>query len=578
MNSEPFYLTAKEFAVRGRRDFPKEESPSNALIYSSPATLSYNSPGANGFGVKRAGLVIPESIMLLVSPGCCGRNSTILSRRSGYSERMFYLEMDETDLVTGRHLEKIPEAVKEIIEVPEKRPKVVLICITCVDALLGTDLVRVCKKAEEATGVHVVPSYMYALMREGTKPPMTAIRQSIYSLVKKKPKNPHAVNLLGYFAPLYDDSEIYDLFKEAGLTKVREIGRMASFDEYLEMGEANFNLVLNPEARFAADDMMERLGMPYVEMTRFYDIRKIRRQYELLGGALGVQFKDSLYAVAATIFLDQFRKNHPQLTFAIGQSLNANPFELAAALISYGYKVERIFANASEEDLPYIRDIAAESPETRLYTSISPSMMNYEIGGHVDVTLGKDASWYYPDDPNVPFASDRQPFGYRGLVRLLSEIELALRGKSSGESSAEDDGSVSKAGDVTGRRDSAARRRGQGIDWKELEAEMKDEAEAEGKSGRQKPPEDADTAVRTEYYKKKFAAQMEEIKKLRGSAPSGNEALESGKSEGSAPSGNEALESGKSAEEGSAPSGNEASEDGAAAGDDGTDESKGDWT
>ena len=42
---EPFYLTAKEFARRGREDFPKEESPSHALIYSSPATLSYNSPG-----------------------------------------------------------------------------------------------------------------------------------------------------------------------------------------------------------------------------------------------------------------------------------------------------------------------------------------------------------------------------------------------------------------------------------------------------------------------------------------------------------------------------------------------------
>ena len=108
---EPFYLTAKEFARRGREDFPKEESPSHALIYSSPATLSYNSPGANGYGVKRAGLTIPESVMLLVAPGCCGRNSTILSRVSGYSERMFYLLMDETDLVTGRHLSKIPEAV-----------------------------------------------------------------------------------------------------------------------------------------------------------------------------------------------------------------------------------------------------------------------------------------------------------------------------------------------------------------------------------------------------------------------------------------------------------------------------------
>ena len=29
---EPFYLTAKEFARRGREDFPKEESPSHALI------------------------------------------------------------------------------------------------------------------------------------------------------------------------------------------------------------------------------------------------------------------------------------------------------------------------------------------------------------------------------------------------------------------------------------------------------------------------------------------------------------------------------------------------------------------
>ena len=52
---ESFYLTAAEFARRGRSDFPKEESPSHALIYSSPATLSYNSPGANGYGVKRAG-------------------------------------------------------------------------------------------------------------------------------------------------------------------------------------------------------------------------------------------------------------------------------------------------------------------------------------------------------------------------------------------------------------------------------------------------------------------------------------------------------------------------------------------
>ena len=38
------------------------------LIYSSPATLAFNSPGAEGFGVKRAGLAVPDSIMLIVAP------------------------------------------------------------------------------------------------------------------------------------------------------------------------------------------------------------------------------------------------------------------------------------------------------------------------------------------------------------------------------------------------------------------------------------------------------------------------------------------------------------------------------
>ena len=426
---EPFYLTAEEFARRGSEDFPKEELPSSALIYSSPATLSYNSPGANGYGVKRAGLAIPESVMLLIAPGCCGRNSTILSRVSGYSERMFYLLMDETDLVTGRHLNRIPQAVREIVEVPEVRPKVVVLCITCVDALLGTDLVRVAKKAERETGVRVVPSYMYALMREGTKPPMTAIRQSVYSLLEKRRKNPHAVNLLGQFAPYDDDCEFYALFRSVGLTKIREIGRMRTLDEYMEMGEANFNLVLNPEARYAAEDLMERLGMPYIEMGRFYDPDRIARQYSLLGGALGVRFPDAPYRENAMRALEEFADRHPGLTFAVGQSINANPFELSDMLLKYGFKVERIFANATESDLPFISRIAEKSPGTRLYTSISPTMLNYRLEGGVDVALGKDAAWYYPDACPVPFMSDVQPFGYSGLMRLLREIDGKITDK-----------------------------------------------------------------------------------------------------------------------------------------------------
>ena len=161
--SRAYYCTVKELNELGKENIPDQFKSNMHLIYSSPATLAFNSPGAEGFGVKRAGLAIPDSIMLIVAPGCCGRNTSLISSMREYDNRFFYLMMDETDIVTGRHLKKIPKAVEEICESLEKKPSVVMICITCVDALLGTDMERVCRKAEERAGLPVRPCYMYAL-------------------------------------------------------------------------------------------------------------------------------------------------------------------------------------------------------------------------------------------------------------------------------------------------------------------------------------------------------------------------------------------------------------------------------
>ena len=140
MAKEAYYCTVKELNKLGRDAIPAQLRSNTHLIYSSPATLAFNSP--------RAGLAVPDSIMLIVAPGCCGRNTSLISSMREYDNRFFYLMMDETDIVTGRHLKKIPKAVEEICNCCEKRPSVVMICITCVDALLGTDMERVCRKPD----------------------------------------------------------------------------------------------------------------------------------------------------------------------------------------------------------------------------------------------------------------------------------------------------------------------------------------------------------------------------------------------------------------------------------------------
>ena len=47
---ESVYYTAAQLAARGGGDIPKELNSSTHLIYSSPATLAFNSPGAEGYG------------------------------------------------------------------------------------------------------------------------------------------------------------------------------------------------------------------------------------------------------------------------------------------------------------------------------------------------------------------------------------------------------------------------------------------------------------------------------------------------------------------------------------------------
>lgn len=464
---KPVFYTAAELVARGSSDIPSELVSTTHLIYSSPATLAFNSPGAEGYGVKRAGLAVPGSVMLIVSPGCCGRNTSAISRMPGYEDRFFYLTMDETDLVTGRHLKKIPKAVAELcrgLEGQGKRPRAVMICITCVDALLGTDMERICRRAEEKVpGVRVQPCYMYALTREGRKPPIVHVRQSIYELLEPRKKKSTSVNLLGFFAPLEGNgiedfanagavsatahtgssaasaqsgSELMPILRQAGVRRIRQIGACPDYDAFQEMAEANFNIVLNPEARPAAYDLQERLGIPFIEMSRFYQIDRIEAQYAALGRVLQTQFDDAVYKQEAEEAIEAFRKSFPDAVFSVGEAMNGNPFELACALVREGFRVREIFGTVNKDSYVWLGILDKLSPQTRIHSNLHPSMLHYDAqeaaASGVTISIGRDAGWYHPEAANVKWITDIQPFGYRAVTGLFKALKEAMETGSRG--------------------------------------------------------------------------------------------------------------------------------------------------
>ena len=426
-------FTAEQIAKFGKDNIPSELLSGQGLVYSSPATLAYNSPGAEGFGVKRAGLAVPESVMLIVSPGCCGRNTSIVSSMPEYKDRFFYLLMDETDLVTGRHLKRIPDAVCEVVSFLEgqkgKKPKVVMICITCVDALLGTDMERVCSACERALGdgTRVRPCYMYALTREGRRPPMVHVRQTLYSLLEPIEKDPRSVNIIGNFAPL-EEGELQKILTKAGVKHIRQIASCGTYEEFLKMASANFNIVTNPEARASAHDMSQRLGIPYIELTRIHDVERTALQYKSFANAVGIDVDVSEDEAMAREAVRSLKELFPDLTFNIGECLNADPFELALSLARYGFGVDEIYATLAPEKFKYVAKLAEISPDTKIYCNMDPTMLYYDVSAsRAHISLGKDAAYYCPDIPNVAWNSDIQPFGFQGIRDLMNKIKETMK-------------------------------------------------------------------------------------------------------------------------------------------------------
>ena len=80
-----------------------------------------------------------------------------------------------------------------------------------------------------------------------------------------------------------------------------------------------------------------------------------------------------------------------KIRISVGEMMNGNAFELALALTKYGFEVPEIYSNVDSNDFVFIRRLAEISPDTRLFTNLSPTMMYYDCSkAETDLTIGVD--------------------------------------------------------------------------------------------------------------------------------------------------------------------------------------------
>jgi hypothetical protein len=422
-------------------------------------TLQYTAPSSGDWGLVRIAALLPESHTLFFCPSACGRHGALGAIDQGYKHRVSYCYLSQSDITHGCD-EAIRIGVRELISRLPEPPRVLLLYVSCLDDLIGTDLDALRREFEtEYPDIRFRVGHMNPISLEGNEPPPVTTQNLMYDLLDTPKQRDKGLSFMGNFVPVAPESELFTFLHGAGVAPTRHISDYRSFSAYQEMAHSAYNLVLMPGAKIAAEHLEKRLGTPWLFLPVTYDLDEIPAQYKKLADFIrGVERADAAGAVgtadqAGTAsatdvgeitgsadameyfdFAPSIRSAEEKIAAArdalagrpvsIAGGAVLRPFSLAKAMIHYGFNVESVVA---EEVLPFDADarelislgvklIQPQRPDTILFTDRRENA----------VAIGYDAAYIAGTRNIVNLANDHTLFGYHGLGKLMDMLAEAV--------------------------------------------------------------------------------------------------------------------------------------------------------
>ncbi|AEF85470.1 conserved hypothetical protein [Treponema primitia ZAS-2] len=407
----------------------------------SRATLHYCSPAHGGWGVVKVALTVPETFLLFVCPAACGRHGAIASIEQGYRKKIGYLCITDNEIVLGGYEEEIERAVRELMERVKPRPRALIIFVSCIDDLLGTDYTTALARMEAEHHIPVKLARMNPISMDSKLPPGIRVQKSMYELLPSPVEKDRSILLMGAYRPPTQTSELAKLLKHYGFGPIRHPEYCTDFDSFTEFSRSAASLVVRPEGRAAAEDLRERLGIPEFRAFMAFDRETIFERYRGI-----IAFLESLNHPGETKdyspsresmeawfkpFIEALEAREAEArtalagaSIALDTSVTIAPFSLALALVKSGLNVTRIYTSQLPgfekphlEELARIKgDIMVASPNhVRKYGLRSTT-------ARADIALGFEAGYATSAPITVPVAFDEQLYGFEGYTMVLEAI------------------------------------------------------------------------------------------------------------------------------------------------------------
>lgn len=395
-------------------------------------TLHYSSPGHGDWGIVRIGMLVPESVMLFVSPAACGRHGALGAMQHGYKDRVYYCYLTQADIVKG-YDDLILETVDRVLKTIKIKPKAFYIFVSCLDDLIGTDHPAVLEELHRRhPGIQFRDGHMNPLALDTKTPPGVSIQNNLYSFLNPAVVKDNGVNLMGSFEKVLPTSELYDYLASQGVTSVRHIGDYKTFDAYQDLAKSRANIVLSPAAKQSAGLIEKRLGTPNIFLPVTYDLDEIEENYQKIQDFLfpgkPLTYDFSAARQKAQDAIDSALVALKDLPIYIDVSATFQPFGLGKALLNYGFNVAGIGSDGCPAfDRAHMEWIETQHSEVHIFNPVSYKVIRFDHVVPDSLALGIEGAYLTKSKYVADLFGDLGMFGYDAVTQLMRLMEEGVQ-------------------------------------------------------------------------------------------------------------------------------------------------------
>ena len=398
-----------------------------------PAGLEYSSPARGTWNIVHTGMLIPESHEIFVCALGCLRGVVLTAAEMNALDRYSSITITEEEVLNGGMEQLMIDGVSEIVEHLEKKPRAILLYISCQHFFLAYDQTFVFDTlSARFPDIRFIDCYMIPTLRKSGVTPDQKMRQQLYAALEKpEARNPETVNLIGSNLALMEGAELRSWLSENGIT-LQEIQHCKTFEEYLEMGNASLNLYYEPLAKMAAVALEERLGTDCFYLPFCFDAETLSASYRALADKLNLPLPDfSPEIEEMQTALRETKALLGDTEIAVDYTFTFRPLSFVRMLIDHGFHVTQLYADAfvpeEKEDFLYLKD---HTPDLLIKPTNRPAMrFVHPDSGRRILAIGQKAAYFCGTDHFVNVAESGGFFGFRGITRIMELMAEAFREK-----------------------------------------------------------------------------------------------------------------------------------------------------